>query len=106
MTAAAEFFAALPERLSTADEDLGQAVIAFALAGAPDGGWTLTLGDGAPQVAPGVAPPATVTVTCAREHWEQLCDGRMSPQTAWATGLLAVEGDMRLAQRLRSLLGI
>ena len=50
--------------------------------------------------------PADVTVTCTREHWEQLCDGSLSPQTAWATGLLAVGGDMRLAQRLRALLGI
>ena len=50
--------------------------------------------------------PADVTVTCTREHWEQLCDGSMSPQTAWATGLLDVGGDMLLAQRLRSLLGI
>jgi hypothetical protein len=105
VTAAAEFFAALPERLSTADDSLGPAVIAFALAGAPDGGWTLRLGEEAPVVAAGVAP-ADVTVTCAREHWEQLCDGRLSPQTAWATGLLAVSGDMRLAQRLRALLGI
>ena len=44
MTAAAEFFSALPERLSAAGEDLRPAVIAFALAGAPDGGWTLRLG--------------------------------------------------------------
>jgi hypothetical protein len=30
----------------------------------------------------------------------------MAPQTAWAIGLLAVDGDMRLAQSLRALLGI
>jgi SCP-2 sterol transfer family len=106
VTAAAEFFAALPERLSTADEEFAQAVIAFALAGAPDGGWSLRPGPNGPRVVSGVAAPADVTVTCAREHWEQLCDGRMSPQTAWATGLLAVQGNMRLAQRLRVLLGI
>ncbi len=103
MTAAAEFFTALPERLSAAGEDPGPAVIAFALAGAPDGGWTLRLGPN--TVEPGVAP-ADVTVTCTREHWEQLCDGSMSPQVAWATGLLAVSGDMLMAQRLRALLGI
>ena len=45
-------------------------------------------------------------MTCTREHWEQLCDGSMSPQVAWATGLLAVSGDMLMAQRLRALLGI
>jgi hypothetical protein len=101
VTAAAEFFTALPERLSAAD-DLRPAVIAFALAGAPDGGWTLRLPD---AVEPGVAP-ADVTVTCTQEHWEQLCDGSMSPQVAWATGLLAVSGDMLMAQRLRALLGI
>jgi putative sterol carrier protein len=105
VTAAAEFFAALPERLSAGDGGMGDAVIAFALEGAPDGGWTLRLGAEAAEVAAGVAP-ADVTVTCARDHWEQLCDGRMSPQTAWATGLLGVSGDMRLAQRLRALLGI
>jgi hypothetical protein len=103
VTAAAEFFTALPERLSAAGDELGPAVIAFALAGAPDGGWTLRLGPN--TVEPGVAP-ADVTVTCSREHWEQLCDGSMSPQTAWATGLLEVSGDMLLAQRLRALLGI
>ena len=103
MTAAAEFFTALPGRLGTAGEDLPPAVIAFALAGAPDGGWTLRLGE--KTVESGVAP-ADVTVTCTREHWEQLCDGSMSPQTAWATGLLSVGGDMLLAQRLRALLGI
>ena len=106
MTAAAEFFAALPERLSTAAEDFGQALIAFELAGAPDGGWTLWLGQDGPVVSSGVAVPADVTVRCARERWEELCDGRLSPQTAWATGLLEVDGDMRLAQRLRVLLGI
>ena len=106
MTAAAEFFAALPERVGAADEGFGQAVIAFALAGAPDGGWSLRPGPDGPEVCSGVAVPADVTVTCAREHWEELCDGRLSPQTAWATGLLAVDGDMRLAQRLRVLLGI
>jgi SCP-2 sterol transfer family len=105
VTAAAEFFAALPERLSTADDDFGPAVIAFALDGAPAGGWTLRLGPDGPQVAAGVAA-ADVTVTCAQRQWEELCDGRASPQTAWATGLLAVGGDMRLAQGLRSLLEI
>ena len=105
MTAAAEFFTALPERLSAAGEEPGPAVIAFALAGAPDGGWTLRLGGEAPEVQAGVAP-ADVTVTCTREHWEQLCDGTMSPQVAWATGLLAVGGDMLMAQQLRALLGI
>lgn len=105
MTAAAEFFAALPERLSTAGDGMGAAVIAFALNGAAAGGWTLRLGAAGAEIEAGVAP-ADVTVTCTREHWEQLCDGRMSPQTAWATGLLEVGGDMRMAQRLRALLAI
>jgi hypothetical protein len=105
VTAAAEFFAALPERLSTAEEDFGPAVIAFALHGAPAGGWTLRLGPEWPQIATGPAA-ADVTVTCAQSTWEQLCDRSMSPQTAWATGLLEVSGDMRLAQRLRALLEI
>ncbi len=103
MTAAAEFFAALPERLGAVDGALAGAVVAFALDGAPHGGWTLRLGAEGTRVDPGVAP-ADITVTCAREHWEQLCDGELAPQTAWATGLLAVEGDMRRAQRLRALL--
>jgi SCP-2 sterol transfer family len=105
VTAVAEFFAALPERLSAAAEHAGPAVIAFVLDGAPAGGWTLRLGADGPQVAAGVAP-ADVTVTCSQSVWEQLCDRSMSPQTAWATGLLEVGGDMRLAQRLRSLLEI
>lgn len=103
MTAAAEFFASLPARLSSAGESAGPAVIAFALAGAPGGGWTLRLGDPGAQVEPGAAP-ADVTVTCTQEVWEQLVDGELSPQTAWATGALAVSGDMRLAQRVRALL--
>jgi hypothetical protein len=105
VTAAAEFFAALPERLGAADGGMGEAVIAFALEGAPGGGWTLRLGEDPPALAAGVAP-ADVTVTCTEALWEQLCDRSMSPQTAWATGLLEVRGDMRLAQRLRALLGI
>jgi putative sterol carrier protein len=105
VTAAAEFFAALPQRLSTVGDGMGSAVVAFELEGADDGGWTLRTGPDGPRVTSGVEP-ADVTVTCTREVWEQLCDGRMSPQTAWATGHLAVGGDMRLAQRLRALLGI
>jgi hypothetical protein len=105
VTAAAEFFAALPERLSAVGDGLGSAVVAFALAGADDGGWTLRTGPDGARVTTGV-DQADVTVTCAREVWEQLCDGRMSPQTAWATGQLEVGGDMRLAQRLRAQLGI
>ena len=104
MTAAAEFFAALPARLDGAGETARPAVIAFALDGAPSGGWTLRLGAEGAAVEAGVAP-ADVTVSCTREHWEQLCDGSLSPQTAWATGLLTVSGDMRLAQRVRALLG-
>ena len=74
MTAAAEFFAALPERLSAAGDELGAAVIAFALTARPTAaGRCGSRPDGA-QVEPGVAP-ADVTVTCARELWEQLCDG-------------------------------
>jgi putative sterol carrier protein len=105
VTAAAEFFAALPERLSASGDELDGAVIAFALAGAPEGGWTLRLAEGGSQVEPGVAP-ADVTVTCERELWEQLLERGIAPQTAWATGRLAVTGDMRMAQRLRSLLGL
>ncbi|MDX6541501.1 MAG: sterol transfer family [Gaiellales bacterium] len=105
MTAAAEFFAALPERLSAVCDGPGTAVIAFALADAPAGGWTLRLGPDGSQVDPGTAA-ADVTVRCSREVWEQLCDGRMAPQTAWAVGLLAVDGDLRLAQSLRAVLGI
>jgi len=44
-------------------------------------------------------------VTCTSETWEQICDGELSPQTAWATGRLSVDGDMRMAQHVRSLLG-
>jgi SCP-2 sterol transfer family len=105
VTAAAEFFAALPARLSSAGEIAGPAVIAFALEGAPAGGWTLRLSADGAEVRDGVFP-ADVVVSSTREHWEQLCDGSLSPQTAWATGLLTVSGDMRLAQSIRSLLGI
>jgi hypothetical protein len=104
VTAAAEFFSALPARLDGAEGSAGPAVIAFALEGAPSGGWTLRLGDDGADVEPGVVP-ADVTVTCALDQWERIVGGDVSPQTAWATGGLAVSGDMRLAQRLRSLLG-
>ena len=104
MTAAAEFFSSLPARLTDVGETAGPAVIAFALDGAPGGGWTLRLGADGAEVADGVAP-ADVTVTCTSETWEQICDGELSPQTAWATGRLSVDGDMRMAQRVRSLLG-
>jgi hypothetical protein len=104
VTAAAEFFASLPARLIDADATAGPAVIAFALEGEPGGGWTLRLGENGAEVCEGVAP-ADVTVTCTRETWEQICDGELSPQTAWAIGRLTVGGDMRMAQRVRSLLG-
>jgi ubiquinone biosynthesis protein UbiJ len=103
VTAAAEFFSALPARLSAADESAGPAVIAFALDGAPSGGWTLRLSGDDAALEPGVAA-ADVTVTCALEQWERIVAGELSPQTAWATGRLSVSGDMRLAQRVRSLL--
>ena len=104
MTAAAEFFTSLPGRLNGAEQPAGPAVIAFVLEGAPAGGWTLRLGDDGAAVEPGVAP-ADVTVSCTLEQWERMVGGDLSPQTAWATGRLHVSGDMRLAQRLRSLLG-
>jgi hypothetical protein len=103
VTAAAEFFSSLPARLNRAEETPARAVIAFALDGAPSGGWTLRLGDDGAAVEVGVTP-ADVTVTCALEQWERIVVGDLSPQTAWATGRLMVNGDMRLAQRLRSLL--
>jgi putative sterol carrier protein len=105
VTAAAEFFTSLPARLNSREESFGPAVIAFALDGAPDGGWTLRLGDDTAHVEAGVAE-ADVTVTCTLEVWDQIRAGELSPQTAWATGRLAVAGDMRLAQRVRALLGI
>jgi hypothetical protein len=104
VTAAAEFFSALPARLNAAEQSAGPGVIAFALDGAPGGGWTLRLDEEGAAVEAGVAP-ADVTVTCALEQWERLVGGELSPQTAWATGRLVVSGDMRMAQRVRSLLG-
>jgi hypothetical protein len=104
VTAAAEFFTSLPERIDVVGERPGPAVIAFALDGAPSGGWTLRLREDGANVEPGVAA-ADVTVSCALEQWELIVGGDLSPQTAWATGRLAVSGDMQLAQRLRSLLG-
>ena len=103
MTAAAEFFASLPARLNDGEPSAGPAVIAFALDGAPSGGWTLRLTDDGAEVEAGVAA-AGVTVTCALAHWERLLGGELSPQTAWATGRLEVSGDMQLAQRVRALL--
>jgi hypothetical protein len=100
---AAEFFSSLPARLNGAQERPGRAVIAFALPGAPSGGWTLRLDDDGAAIEAGVAA-ADVTVTCALEQWERIVGGELSPQTAWAIGGLAVSGDMRLAQRVRSLL--
>ena len=45
-------------------------------------------------------------MTCTRETWEQICDGELSPQTAWATGRLSVDGDMRMAQRAALAAGV
>ena len=53
MTAAAEFFSALPERLSTAGDGMASAVIAFALEGAPTAagrcGWVPTVPRSSPE---------------------------------------------------------
>jgi hypothetical protein len=103
VTAAAEFFAALPDGLGEVDEALAGAVVAFALDGAPAGGWTLRLAEGGASVEAGVGA-ADVTVACSCDDWERLLAHSLSPQTAWATGRLAVRGDMRMAQRLRALL--
>jgi putative sterol carrier protein len=95
------FFDRLPARVRERRGEGGAATFGFSIVGA--GEWHAVLDEEGCTVRPGPHPSADVRVACAAEDWLALAAGDLDPQLAYRTGRLAVEGDMGLAMRVRSL---
>jgi putative sterol carrier protein len=102
-TTVKEFFQLLPGRLdSDAAEDL-DAVYQFDLSGAQGGQYTLTIREGACQIAEGLHADPHVVLSMTGEDCLKVLTGQLSGPAAAMTGRIKVSGDIGLAMQLKAL---
>lgn len=98
----AGLFAAVPQ---AADAELARtttAVYHVALTGPAGGDWTVRVGNGAVAAEAGAPERADVTLRATALDWLEIASGRMEGGLAFFLGRLTIEGDPRMARRLRA----
>ena len=80
------------------------AMLQFLITGENGGQWNVAVKDGTVAVNSGVVDAPNITITAGDNDWLALVSGRMSPQVAFVTGRVRLQGDVSLAIKLHSLL--
>jgi putative sterol carrier protein len=102
----AEMLQKIPQNVSPAQIKNVNAVIQIRSTGANAGEWVVTIKNGAATVAAGSDPAATLTAEAASEVWDSLISRQLDPTWAYMSGKLRITGDLDLAMRLQSVLGL
>ena len=76
----------------------------FVITGNDPGAYYLSIDHGQAVVSQGTHPSPNVTITMDSNDFADLYTGKLNAATAFLTGKLRVEGDMRVALMLTSLL--
>jgi putative sterol carrier protein len=100
--AAKEFFDALPSRAGP--EQIAGVDNSYLFDIAGEGRWLVEVRDGTVKVTEGWEGPADVTFKTSPEMFERLASGKQNPMTAYLTGKIKVEGDIRAAMALQNIL--
>jgi len=110
MTTPGEFFAAFEEAAQANPDAATQpdAVFKFVLSGENGGTWTLNLKRGARStfVSTGDGPEEDASIHVTSEDWVALTTGEMNPMRAFMSGKIRVDGDLKLAVSLPSVVNM
>jgi cytochrome P450/putative sterol carrier protein len=110
MTTPGEFFAAFEEAARANPDAATQpdAVFKFVLSGENGGTWTLNLKRGARStfVSTGDGPEEDASIHVTSEDWVALTTGEMNPMRAFMSGKIRVDGDLKLAVSLPSVVNM
>jgi putative sterol carrier protein len=104
MSAAQEFFEALPQKVQPDAIRGMNCVYLFCITEA--GNWTITVADNAVAVRAEKTADPSITLTISEDDFTALIKGELSGQAAFLTGKLKVEGDISLAMKLPSLFNL
>ena len=101
-----EIFAKIPERFDAEAWGDQDAVLQFDVTGDEGGQWYIAVKGGALSVTEGRADSPDMTLTTSAEDLKAIMDGELNAVSAFMQGRLQVDGDMSLAMKLQSLLGL
>ena len=78
-------------------------VFQFDISGPNGGSWTITVKDGACQVAEGSHSSPTTTIKMGDDDFVKLISGELNAMSAFTSGRLKVEGDLMISQLIEKL---
>ena len=76
----------------------------FRLTGESEGTWSIDCTQSPPKVTVGEIEGSTVKISLDRTVFEQMASGELSPQQAFLSGKVKVEGNLGLSLKLGELL--
>ena len=81
-------------------------VFQYAISGSDGGDWTVTVKDGACEVAAGKAEKPTCTLKMADGDFLDMISGKLDPMKAFTSGKLKIDGDVMKSQLIGKLFSI
>lgn len=96
----------MPQRVSPNQLAGIDATVQIRSVGAATDEWYLTFKDSVCTVQEGATPAPSLTVEAAADVWQSLVQRRLDAGWAFMSGQIRVSGDLGLAMRLQSVLGM
>lgn len=78
-------------------------VFQYSISGSDGGDWTVSVKDGACEVAPGKADKPTCTLKIADNDFLDMISGKLDPMKAFTSGKLKIDGDVMKSQLIGKL---
>lgn len=102
----AEIFQEIPQRFDSNAWGSEDAVLVFDIEGEGGGKWTAAIKGGALTVTDGAIDGADMTMFTTSEDMLAIVNGELNAVSAFMQGKVRVDGNMSLAMKLQSLLGL
>lgn len=102
----ADVFAHIEEGFHPEKAEGMDAVFQFVLSGDNGGDYWVKVTNQQVEAHEGVHPSPTMTLRATAEDFLALVNGEVNPMTAFMQGKIKVQGDMGLALKLQSVLGL
>ena len=99
-----EYFATLDDRFIATEAKGVKATYQYDLDGDDGGTWTVTINDGAMEVAEGGSASPTVTYKMKAANYVKMVNGDLSGTKAFLTRKLKVSGSIPMAQKMNKFL--
>jgi putative sterol carrier protein len=101
-----ELFEKIPDRFDSAAWGDQDAVLQFDVSGNEAGQWFAAIKDGELTVGKGASPAPDMTVNAASEDLLGIINGELNAVSAFMQGRVKLDGDLTLAMKLQTLLGL